>query len=357
LHTFCMKHLTLDRSVLSQEKDLLAKIDELSKDASNAGEVKRRKRELKKLHLNSAALLRRIHAKECLNKRERVAKVFVENDIITGSASDRGFQALEENLHGDEGGASGISNQSSIMQLFSRSFLKSNFYDSQAQPASCVVDRKCKECGGMTREICVSDSCIVCTSCGIRESWVDVGSNTIPFGTDNSEAQPGSYRRSGHLREIWSSIFGLGRKTVSDEVIEKVKKYFERRKVDCCKLKIESIRDALKELHLQAHYEDSAVILFKVNGKTMPKNDPVVFSLLDLLFARAEASFMALKARGVVTRDNFSYGPSFRQLCMLLELDDYVALCAPLKTQAKAERANEMIKEIFAANMWEHTDV
>ena len=356
--TFCkvMKHLTLDRSVLSQEKQLISQIEELSKDPSNTTEVKRLKRELKKLHLNSAALLRRIHAKETLHKRERRAGVFVENDTITGPANVKGFLALEESFSSDTP-SSRNSNQSSIMQLFSRSFLKANFYESQNQVGSNVVDRKCKDCGSLAREISVADSCIVCTACGISEPWVDVGSNTIPFGTDSSEAQPGSYRRSGHLREIWSSIFGLGRKTVPEEVIEQVKRYFERRRVDCSQLKIESVRDALKELHLQAHYEDSAMILFKVNGKPMPKNDPVVFSLLDLLFARAEASFMALKEKGVVTRDNFSYGPSFRQLCVLLELDEYVALCAPLKTQAKAERANEMIKEIFSANLWEHSNV
>ena len=54
-----------------------------------------------------------------------------------------------------------------------------------------------------------------------------------------------------------------------EEVIEQVKRYFERRRVDCSQLKIESVRDALKELHLQAHYEDSAMILFKVNGKCL----------------------------------------------------------------------------------------
>ena len=63
-----MKHLTLDRSVLSQEQQLLTQIDVASKDPSKTSDVKRLKRELKRLHFNSAALLRRIHAKESLHK-------------------------------------------------------------------------------------------------------------------------------------------------------------------------------------------------------------------------------------------------------------------------------------------------
>ncbi len=320
------------------------------------------KRELHTYHLHSAALLRRMHAAETKHSKALGLGVVAdvdEADEVDGDG-DRpasvGFSVLESGHNGKEGSVCG---PGEMMQQFARTVLKKNHFDSTAVNVSGVVQRKCPECGHMNRRICHQESCIQCLNpeCGVREPYNDTGVNSLPFGSE-TDAQPGTYRRSGHLKETWDLMFGIGKPPVPNDVIEKVKGYFVMRRMSLKKLlPIEMIREALKDLDLVIYYDSAPIIMFRVSGMEMPKNDLNVFKLLDIFFGLSEETFVQLKAKGVILRENFTYSPTFRELCALLEFDDYIGLTPPLKTPAKAQRAAELISTIFAHNLWEFINV
>jgi hypothetical protein len=318
------------------------------------------KRELHTYHLHSAALLRRMHAAETKHSKALglgvVADVDEDNDGEGSPNMSVGFSVLESGQNGKEGTAYG---PGEMMQQFARTVLKKNHFDSATGSVSGVVQRKCPECGHMNRRICHQESCIQCLNpeCGVREPYNDTGVNSLPFGSE-TDAQPGTYRRSGHLKETWDLMFGIGKPPVPNDVIERVVGYFVMRRMSLKKLlPIEMIREALKDLDLVTYYDSAPIILFRISEMEMPKNDLNVFKLLDIFFGLSEETFVQLKSKGIILRENFTYSPTFRELCALLGFDDYIGLTPPLKTPAKAQRAAELISTIFAHNLWEFINV
>lgn len=213
---------------------------------------------------------------------------------------------------------------------------------------------RCPHCGS-SRILNGPSSYLECHACGTKEFHDDVGINAFPHGTD-VENTPG-YRRQARLTEIFDRAAGVGTVSVPPETCEEVKRFVLSRWVwPVNMMDSEDVMQMLKSMNPPRIdlIPNQIELLYYIKGEQMPRITNEMRRTLSTAFDKAERTFLDL--RETLERNNFTYYPTLRWLCILNEYDDLVALFPPLKTREKRIEASNDLRKIAERLGWEFYD-
>ena len=85
----------------------------------------------------------------------------------------------------------------------------------------------CGACKGLAcRIVDAPQACMVCTRCGVCETFLDLTEAAMPFGTLNTTPSS-EYRRLNHFTELLAQAQGKEKAEVPEQVIERVRREIE----------------------------------------------------------------------------------------------------------------------------------
>lgn len=279
-------------------------------------------------------------------KRARIVDIFSEGCL---KKSKNGVSPAMFNVDG---------NRPDTTQMLHRVLNKSNLNvinsntDYSTQRASIIQQTVCPFCGEQ-RTINHSTSYMECSSCGLKTQFTSVGAHSFPYGTDFENGAIG-YQRRSHLSGIIRQSLGSSKKADPDGV-RILKQHLETHNMQISSLNIEDVQVILQRNQRKDLVDNAVEIMCEAKGVPPPsQGDPERLRMLAHCFLKAEETF--IKKRSEVGRNNFTYYPTIRLLCILLGYDDLVPLFPPLKTIDKRNKASDLLKIIFEENCWEFFD-
>lgn len=274
---------------------------------------------------------------EGLNVVQHAGDTSMQRKILVSRPSASKMTALAQTMH---------------RLLGSKAIASGNDIDVMAMRLQGLDTMLCPQCGS-SRILNAPSSNLECPVCGLVEFHEDVGINAFPHGTDYEGT--GGYRRLARLHDILDDVCGIGNVSLSAEDKEWAKTYIKNRWSESINLiELDDIKMILKKTNRQDLVPCAVELLYYVKDLPLPNITKEKRALLTHVFMACERTF--LQIRNELGRNNFTYNPALRYICILLGFDDLVGLFPPLKTETKRKDAAKDIAVIAKRNRWECFD-
>lgn len=210
----------------------------------------------------------------------------------------------------------------------------------------------CKNCKNNNFEIDSKNGIIICTICGICETYFD--NNNINYSdTTHIEtvSQPFSYQRKNHFKEWLNQLQGKEVTIIPESVINLVLLEIKKERItDIDKITSAKIKQYLKKLKLNKYYEHIPNLISKITNKPpLIINEEFENVLLDL-FDKIQEPFIKHCPK---TRKNFlSYSYTLHKFCQLLGKNEYLIYFPLLKSREKLFEQEKIWKNICSDLNW-----
>jgi hypothetical protein len=190
--------------------------------------------------------------------------------------------------------------------------------------------------------------CKVCCKSTSIMVITDKGSYSDP----QSEITYYTYKRINHFNEWLAQFQAKERTDLPNEIYEKIYQELNKNKhIPIEKLKYNDIRDILKKLKYNKHYENIPHILSIITGKSAPTLDRKMEEILRSLFKEIQIPFMK---NCPPSRKNFlSYSYVLHKFCELLEYDHLLCFFTLLKSREKLHQQDVIWEKMCKDLNWE----
>lgn len=236
-------------------------------------------------------------------------------------------------------------------------------YMFEQQPKTKATNRgtnrtewECQECGGVSKIFVQAEAQLVCPSCGISESYIEINQNNLSFDEQVTSQVNNhcAYKRVNHFSEWINALQGRETTHIPDEVLDAVRLEFKKHRIkDVNEITPVQVKKHLKKLRLSKWYEHVHAIC-QALGTSPPTLSPTLESMLKNMFAEIQAPFNKHVKRVAPTRKNFlSYAYVLYKFCELLGETDLMQHFSLLKSSEKLHQMDQIWKEICKELQWE----
>jgi|SRR5210317_178541 rubrerythrin len=266
--------------------------------------------------------------------------------------------------HLDEYGFHVTSTQSK-KEIFSRYMAEMEedySYIFERQPKTKAANRgtnrtewECQECH-VSKVFVQTEAQLVCPSCGIAESFIEINQNNLSFDEQVSSQVNNhcAYKRVNHFSEWINSLQGRESTHIPEEVLDAVRMEFKKHRItDVKDITPTHVKKHLKKLRLSKWYEHVHAIC-QALGTPPPTLSPSLERALKNMFAEIQAPFNKHVKRVAPTRKNFlSYAYVLYKFCELLGETDLMQHFSLLKSHEKLHQMDMIWKCICEELQWE----
>lgn len=213
----------------------------------------------------------------------------------------------------------------------------SSFTEEDTAPEHVPRDY-CKLCERQTRfTLDEPGATLTCDECGWSKSFVGASSDRYLPWDFEPPSQPCPYRRSNHFKEYLDSFMARQSSTLPDNVFEKIYQELKKQRItDFSTLTQKRLRQIMKDLRLNKHYESAPFILYKIKGEKPPELTRAVEEELKSNFDLIQEPFERVVKEVAPDRKNFlSYAYTIYKMLQLMELDHLLEYFTLLKSREK----------------------
>ena len=215
------------------------------------------------------------------------------------------------------------------------------------------TDIKNDLCDNCNNKLYLSDltSELYCKNCGKSKSILVI-TDKISYADPQSEITYYTYKRINHFNEWLAQFQAKERIDLSNEIYENIYQELKKNKhIVLENLKYNDIREILKKLKYNKHYENIPHILSVITGKSAPTLDRKSEEILRSLFKEIQMPFMN---NCPLSRKNFlSYSYVLHKFCELLEYDHLLEYFSLLKSREKLHQQDLIWAKICNELNWE----
>lgn len=194
----------------------------------------------------------------------------------------------------------------------------------------------------------------ICDECGWSRSYVGASSERYLPWDFEPPSQPCPYRRSNHFNEYLDSFMARQSCTLPSDVFDKIYKELKKQRItDYSKLTQKRIRQIMKDLKMNKHYESAPFILYKIKGEKPPEITRAIEEELKNNFDLIQAPFEKVVKVVAPDRKNFlSYSYTIFKMLQLMELDHLLVYFTLLKSREKLILQDKLWKGICEELNW-----
>lgn len=211
---------------------------------------------------------------------------------------------------------------------------------------------QCKDCGSENLNLNDEHS-TVCEDCGLVHNTSGTQEITLGFKEtqDMDSFTTFAYKRVNHFNEHILNMQGEQHTTIPDEIYETIRQEMKKERIGVTQLSEQKIRTYLKKNGLNKYYEHAYLIIDWLNGRSPPKIDEILKEELFNMFREVQEPYDRYRPK---ERTNFfNYRWLLRKFFELLERDEFLPYCPPLKSDEKNEKQDQIWKKICEDLKWE----
>ena len=212
----------------------------------------------------------------------------------------------------------------------------------------------CKTCNSRKFEIDSKNGLIICTTCGVCETYYENTSASINF-SDTSHiqpiSQPFSYQRKNHFREWLNQLQGKEVTVIPESVVNLVLVEIKKERItNIDDITSDRVKKYLKKLRLNKYYEHIPNLISKITKKPPLIITSDLEEVLLELFDKIQEPFKKYCPDG---RKNFlSYSYTLHKFCLLLGKDEFLIYFPLLKSREKLFEQEKIWKGICSDLGW-----
>jgi hypothetical protein len=309
---------------------------------------------LKKCHTDKRKMIDDIHREKVYDMNlNELNEYYLDNGVLL----DKYYSSTTKLNNSDEGILSyfGTKDEDAEHKAVSRKKIMlnylSNINDTIINETSIGVrDDICDNCNN---KLYLSDltSELYCKTCG-KSTSIMVITDKVSYSDPQSEVTYYTYKRINHFNEWLAQFQAKERTDLPNEIYEKIYQELNKNKhIPIEKLKYNDIRDILKKLKYNKHYENIPHILSIITGKSAPTLDRKMEEILRSLFKEIQIPFMK---NCPPSRKNFlSYSYVLHKFCELLEYDHLLCFFTLLKSREKLHQQDVIWEKMCKDLNWE----
>ena len=310
---------------------------------------------LKKCHTDKRKMIDDIHKEKVYDmNRDELNEYYLDNGVLLdkyysddsklNNSDKSGILSYFGTKHGEEENKA-ISRKKIMLNYMS------NINDNILNETNIRVrDDICDNCNN---KLYLSDltSELYCKTCG-KSTSIMVITDKVSYSDPQSEITYYTYKRINHFNEWLAQFQAKERTDLPNEIYEKIYQELNKNKhLSIEKLKYNDIRDILKKLKYNKHYENIPHILSIITGKSAPTLDRKMEEILRSLFKEIQIPFMQ---NCPPSRKNFlSYSYVLHKFCELLEYDHLLCFFTLLKSREKLHQQDVIWEKMCKDLNWE----
>ena len=211
---------------------------------------------------------------------------------------------------------------------------------------------QCNDCGSENLNL-NDEHLTVCEDCGVVHYTSGTQEITLGFKEtqDMDSFTTFAYKRVNHFTEHILNMQAEQHTTIPDEIYETIRQEMKKERISVTQLTEQKIRMYLKKNGLNKYYEHAYLIIDWLNGRSPPKIDEVLKEELFNMFREVQEPYDRHRPK---ERTNFfNYRWLLRKFFELLERDEFLPYCPPLKSDEKNEKQDQIWKKICEDLKWE----
>jgi hypothetical protein len=203
------------------------------------------------------------------------------------------------------------------------------------QKDKCLDDNSCPNC---KKTLQMDDSFSQMCDCGFyRDGIISHTEQTCTYErlTSFRKSKRFTYKKINHFRETLRQAQGKSSANISKDILDKIEKDIQRRKLDCKKINPEVMKKILQRLKYTEFYEEKVYLtkVFNPDFETI-KMTHKEEEILCAMFCRVEMSYEKIKVKVNNKRKNFmSYPGIARRLCEQCGWDHFLRAFPLLKDE------------------------
>jgi len=209
---------------------------------------------------------------------------------------------------------------------------------------------ECVECG-TDMMFSQNEAMLYCTECGMTE-FILIDSDRPSYKDPPRESSYYAYKRINHFNELLAQFQAKGSAEIPQDIIDQIMTEFKKQRItDFKNIKYRQMREVLRKLRFNRHYDHIPYIISRLNGSIAPVMDRETEEKLRHMFKEIQPSFQKHCPKN---RRNFlSYSYVLYKFCELLELDNFLASFPLLKNRDKLYQQSKVWQSICEEMSWE----
>lgn len=209
---------------------------------------------------------------------------------------------------------------------------------------------ECVECG-TDMMFSQNEAMLYCTECGMTE-FILIDSDRPSYKDPPRESSYYAYKRINHFNELLAQFQAKGSAEIPQDIIDQIMTEFKKQRItDFKNIKYRQMREVLRKLRFNRHYDHIPYIISRLNGSIAPVMDRETEEKLRHMFKEIQPSFQKHCPKN---RRNFlSYSYVLYKFCELLELDNFLASFPLLKNRDKLYQQSKVWESICHEMRWE----
>jgi hypothetical protein len=212
------------------------------------------------------------------------------------------------------------------------------------------IQQKCHMCGSCNLNIMLNDGIMFCNDCSCVE-YIIVDHDRPSYKDPPKEISYFSYKRINHFNEWLNQIQGKETTEIPEEIYDAILMEMKKQRfTNLADLKLNKVREILKQLGFHKYYEHSPHILHKLNGLPILNLEPEIEEKLRTMFKLIQPPFLKYMPNN---RKNFlSYPYVIHKSLQLLGKDEYLHNFHLLKSRDKLHQQDMIWKKICEELGW-----
>jgi hypothetical protein len=217
------------------------------------------------------------------------------------------------------------------------------------------TNNSCKSCSSVNRIIDTKEATIICSDCGVCETYNEETNNKFDWSrADSSEIiQIFTYKRINHFKEWLIQLQAKESTNIPNDILELLYLELKKERINDIKdITYTRIRTYLKKLRLNKYYEHIPNIIQNITKQRSLVIDNELEEKLMSMFDKIQAPF---ELHCPPTRKNFlSYSFTLHKFCQLLDRHDLLIYFPLLKSREKLFEQEKIWKNICKELKWEY---
>jgi hypothetical protein len=310
---------------------------------------------LKKCHTDKRKMIDDIHREKVYDmNRVELNEYYLDNGVLL----DKYYSDDRKLNNSDKGGILsyfGTKDEEEESKAISRKKIMLNYMSNINDTILNEINIGVRDdiCDNCNNKLYLSDltSELYCKACG-KSISIMVITDKVSYSDPQSEITYYTYKRINHFNEWLAQFQAKERTDLPNEIYEKIYQELDKNKhIPIEKLKYNDIRDILKKLKYNKHYENIPHILSIITGKSAPTLDRKMEEILRSLFKEIQIPFMK---NCPPSRKNFlSYSYVLHKFCELLEYDHLLCFFTLLKSREKLHQQDVIWEKMCKDLNWE----
>ncbi len=212
----------------------------------------------------------------------------------------------------------------------------------------CYQDSICQICKSGELIEQNSEGVKICNQCGNSVKFI-VQNIKPSYKDPPKDVSFYAYKRINHFREILAQFQAKESTTISDEIIERIKKQIEKERITINELSNQKTKELLKKLGYNKYYEHISFIKEKL-GISPPLMSSALEETLCNLFIEIQIPYAKYCPKNRVNFLNYYY--TIYKLCEMLNYKEFLPYFPMLKDREKIIEQDQIWKKICQELNW-----